>query len=355
MQQNCAKKRKKPEEGKSLHAAMWKPYMRSGDRLILLADEKDIVCASADLQGRRNNMEDEHINAEVCVKNRTNKMRIFGVCDGHGGAVCSRFLSQNLAQHVSKYLCNSDPMDAKSVAAALVGAFAKCEEAFEAEHKREDSGSTCCLLVYFAEHKLFYIANCGDSRAIVFDSLEQASNGTQVTSDHSPDVAAERKRIEEIGGFVTSMPVQNSAAEANNAKAFVHRVNGSIAVSRSFGDVSLRPYIVETPDVFGPFLVTNERNNAVLLACDGAFESNTTEELCAEVERVAKKCIEDDQFEQMTAAQRRRTQSSTIPVCARKKIELRQTLAIANAVRQYAYERGSNDNITAVCLQFLFE
>ena len=80
--------------------------------------------------------------------------------------------------------------------------------------KGEDkSGSTavCCLI----SPTHFYIANCGDSRAVL------CRNGVPAvyTQDHKPSVPAEKKRIQEAGGSV-----------------MIHRVNGTLAVSRALGD-----------------------------------------------------------------------------------------------------------------------
>jgi serine/threonine protein phosphatase PrpC len=61
----------------------------------------------------------------------------------------------------------------------------------------------------------YYVANIGDSRAVL------CRNGQPVplSTDHKPDLPSERNRIEKAGGFVTD-----------------GRVNGTLNLSRSFGD-----------------------------------------------------------------------------------------------------------------------
>lgn len=77
----------------------------------------------------------------------------------------------------------------------------------------DKSGSTAVSTLISPTH--FYIANCGDSRAVL------CRNGVAAvcTMDHKPTVAAEKKRIQDAGGSV-----------------MIHRVNGSLAVSRALGD-----------------------------------------------------------------------------------------------------------------------
>lgn len=77
----------------------------------------------------------------------------------------------------------------------------------------DKSGSTAVCTLISPTH--FYIANCGDSRAVLCRNGEAAV----CTMDHKPTVAAEKKRIQDAGGSV-----------------MIHRVNGSLAVSRALGD-----------------------------------------------------------------------------------------------------------------------
>ncbi len=306
------------------------------DKLILLANEKKVVASVAELQGRRPSMEDSHINSQL---NGNKKVRIFGVCDGHGGPICSQFLRDNLAKYIAMELSDADLQNPETVKSSITHAFSKCEEAFETMNHNDFSGSTCCLLLYFEDLNVFYIANCGDSRAIVFSDIAiGASQGQLVTTDHKPDLASERMRIEAMGGTIYSIPYQK-----NNTTQYVHRVNGILSVARSFGDQQLRPFITEKPDVFGPYPVSCRLNSAVLLACDGAFECNTCEEVCANISDVVTKS-----FRQELTNKSHITRS-------KEKIgpEARRALAISNGVLKYAFDQGSEDNITAIFIQFL--
>ena len=61
----------------------------------------------------------------------------------------------------------------------------------------------------------YYVANIGDSRAV----LSRGGQVVPLSFDHKPDLTEERNRIEKAGGFVKE-----------------GRVNGTLSLSRSFGD-----------------------------------------------------------------------------------------------------------------------
>lgn len=83
----------------------------------------------------------------------------------------------------------------------------------EKNNPEDKSGSTAVCV--FISPEYFYIANCGDSRAILCRKGVPAVS----TIDHKPTMESERKRIREAGGSV-----------------MIGRVNGSLAVSRALGD-----------------------------------------------------------------------------------------------------------------------
>lgn len=105
----------------------------------------------------------------------------------------------------------------------------------------------------------------GDSRAVV-----AGKNEIFGTEDHKPYLEKERKRIEGAGGSV-----------------MIQRINGSLAVSRAFGDYEYKDdprlpadqqLVSPEPDVY-----IRERNlendQFMVVACDGIYDVMTNEEL----------------------------------------------------------------------------
>lgn len=299
------------------------------NHLCLLENSKKLVAAFADMKGKRWSMEDSHINSRY-----NDNVRIFGVCDGHGGSTCSEFLQKNLCKHIFATLnATVNVRNASLMKILLCIAFQKCETEFELLHKNDTSGSTCCILIYFERLNLYYVANCGDSRAIFCSNVYDFTSANVITTDHKPNLASEKFRIESLGGFVSDFAYMKFGRQEH-----VYRVQGVLSVSRSFGDQQLRPYIKETPDVFGPF--TSTKNSCVLIACDGAFENNTTEELSENISLVVKLCAE----EELRLSNSKKCEIS---------YEAARSLTIVSQVLNFAYKKGSEDNISAIFLQFL--
>jgi serine/threonine protein phosphatase PrpC len=118
------------------------------------------------------------------------------------------------------------------------------------------SGGSTAVVAYFKGPELF-LANVGDSRAVL---CQNDGKALRVTTDHKPDLPAERERIEKSGGWI-----KNGA------------ITGTLAVSRALGDFSYKPFISCEPDVFGPFRFLEE-SLFLILACDGLWDVVTDEE-----------------------------------------------------------------------------
>ena len=97
-----------------------------------------------------------------------------------------------------------------------------------------------------------YIANCGDSRAV----LCRQGKALQMTDDHKPEREDEAERVELAGGQVLYW----------NG----HRVMGILAMSRAIGDRGLRPYVIPEPEV--TMLTRCEEDDFLLLASDGLWD-----------------------------------------------------------------------------------
>ena len=74
--------------------------------------------------------------------------------------------------------------------------------------------------------------------------MSRWSNGNdisaiQLTVDHVASSAVEQKGIIERGGFISQ-------------SGGIDRVNGSLAVSRSLGDIKLAPFLSQTPHISKP-------------------------------------------------------------------------------------------------------
>ncbi|EFC41152.1 predicted protein [Naegleria gruberi] len=129
----------------------------------------------------------------------------------------------------------------------------------------DDSGSTATTLTVkrIGKDKLEVIcANAGDSRTV----LHYKGKTEPMSYDHKPQVNSEKARI-------------------SKAKSYVEfgRVNGTLAVSRGFGDLSYKKYdklpqeeqaVIPLPEVKRVVVDLNDNSeyNFAVLACDGVWD-----------------------------------------------------------------------------------
>lgn len=122
--------------------------------------------------------------------------------------------------------------------------------------------SGCTAIVALLKHNELFIANAGDSRAV----LCRDGNAIALSNDHKPTNLEERERIINAGGFI-------------NEIGGVCRVNGNLNLSRAIGDlryktnIDLDPalqIITAEPDV--KRIEITSRDRFLVMACDGIWD-----------------------------------------------------------------------------------
>lgn len=121
---------------------------------------------------------------------------LYGVYDGHGP----------LGHYVSEYACTNLPhiflsqcREGKSPNEAFPIAFLHVQKLIEKESQEKNidaemSGTTCTMAYHDMKSQRLWLAHVGDSRSIIADS--NGKSCVPLTTDHKPDLPAEKKRIE---------------------------------------------------------------------------------------------------------------------------------------------------------------
>uniref|UniRef100_A0A0D6R6R4 protein-serine/threonine phosphatase n=1 Tax=Araucaria cunninghamii TaxID=56994 RepID=A0A0D6R6R4_ARACU len=169
-------------------------------------------------------MEDYHVAEFTQVQGH--ELGLYAIFDGHLGNSVASYLQKHLFQNIL-----SEEEFWAHPSRAIIKAYDKTDKAI-LRHTTEFArgGSTAVTAILIDGQKL-WVANVGDSRAI----LSQRGRAIQLSVDHEP--STERRSIENKGGFVSNIPGD------------VPRVNGQLAVSRAFGDRSLKSHLRSDPDV----------------------------------------------------------------------------------------------------------
>lgn len=146
------------------------------------------------------------------------------------------------------------------------------------------------------EKRVLYVANVGDSRAV----LCRNGKAIRLSYDHRASDPLEQQRIRDSGGFVVN-----------------DRVSGMLAVTRSLGDAEMKEYVVGRP-YCSETIIDDEKDDFLIMACDGLWDVCTDQEACDLVKDISN----DPQ------------------------------IAAKNLVK-YALERESTDNLTVMFIKFI--
>jgi protein phosphatase 2C family protein 2/3 len=142
--------------------------------------------------------EDRAVAVLACVGEEVGKHTVsyFAVFDGHGGAGCSQFLQSKLID-----LLLDSPDFPEYPESALKDAIQEADCYFRHIYRdgtRMPDPSGSCAIICLVVDSIAYIANTGDSRAIL--SLRKGSHSINLSKEHRPSNHAERQRVKEAGG-----------------------------------------------------------------------------------------------------------------------------------------------------------
>ncbi|XP_076288974.1 protein phosphatase 1B isoform X2 [Lasioglossum baleicum] len=216
------------------------------------------------MQGWRTEMEDAH-RAIIGLNDSLSDWSYFAVFDGHAGALASA----HSAEHLLECIIQTEEFKAEDVIKGIYSGFLRFDNEMrdlpEMSSGTDKSGSTAVCA--FISPKNIYIANCGDSRAV----LCQAGCPVFSTRDHKPVLPAEKERIQNAGGSV-----------------MIQRVNGALAVSRALGDYEYKnlkdrgpcEQLVSPEPEISVLDRDYEHDEFLVLACDGIWDVMHNEDLC---------------------------------------------------------------------------
>lgn len=172
-------------------------------------------------RGRRRDMQDAHVVAR-CERSG---WCVFAVADGHGGRGAVDALQPWVAPAVVGALSGARErkedgrFDEADVARRLQTAVADLDTRLYAELRgaRRTSGTTLVLAAFHPRTRQLFVANVGDSRAVLADA--RTGEVLLATEDHTAKQPGEARRVRTAGGAVER-----------------GRVGGVLAPSRALGD-----------------------------------------------------------------------------------------------------------------------
>ena len=202
----------------------------------------------------------------------------------------------------------------------MIEAFEKAENEFfkifckNSEQVSDYSGS-CALVAIIFDNKI-YLANIGDSRAIM--SINGGTKVKQLTLDHKPNNIKEFERAIKNGSKVylddyddldrdaskiefikdkkmLEKIIEKKGKSEDDDEEKIFRVYPSdLAVMRTIGDIRAKKKeyggipgtIINTPEIF--IYDINCNDDFIVMGCDGIFDDLSNHEICSAVWKVLK-------------------------------------------------------------------
>jgi len=219
----------------------------------------NVEVAIAATQGHRKAMEDfysiiHHWNELFGFKDQE-EQAFFAIYDGHSGRAAAEYAKTHLHVNLAR-----DPAFKTDLFGAIQNCYSKTDYLFNLMAGREGMTSGTTAVTVLVRAKKMYIANVGDSEAV----LCQNGKARVVTFAHLPDKAGEKERIYKSGGTVVWYGTW--------------RVNGLLSVSRSIGDNSLKDVCIPVP--FISELERSPKDEFLILATDGLWDVVSYQEAC---------------------------------------------------------------------------
>ncbi|XP_010531120.1 PREDICTED: probable protein phosphatase 2C 46 [Tarenaya hassleriana] len=158
-----------------------------------------------------------------------------GVYDGHGGPETSRYINDHLFRHLRRFATEQQSMSVD----VIKKAYQATEEGFLSVVTKQWSMKpqiaavgSCCLVGVICNGNL-YVANVGDSRAVLGRLMKATGEviAIQLSSEHNVAIESVRQEMHSLHPDDSHIVVM---------KHNVWRVKGLIQVSRSIGDVYLK-------------------------------------------------------------------------------------------------------------------
>jgi serine/threonine protein phosphatase PrpC len=208
-------------------------------------------------QGPRESMEDTYTIEEIELRpqgvNMPQTNPLFAIMDGHGGEGCTKYVQQNLGQFLKEEIQKAEDLSDKAIYNAFCRTFAKLSDEWRAKQNTcvpDLSGSTV-LIALILDYKELWIANVGDSRAV----LGQSTRAFQLSEDAKPVKEKYQNDVLSRGGSI-----------------LFNRVDGNLDMTRSIGDL-YHPSVWPHPDIrkFDLTKLKPDTQNLLMLASDGLW------------------------------------------------------------------------------------
>lgn len=188
-------------------------------------------------------------------------LSFFAVYDGHSTQTIAEMLANKLDDYIMEGLHEN-----KDISTSIKEAFIKIENEVAAmlgEWRPRGGSTALCGVIYGGN---LYVANLGDSRAVMF----QSENYKSLSNLHDFTNENERIYVENKGGIVLN-----------------NRLEGELAVSRSIGDIRYKHLMNKEPEIIVHQI--HENDEYLILGTDGFWNGLDPEQTLSTIKMLKEK------------------------------------------------------------------
>jgi len=201
---------------------------------------------------------------------------LFGAYDGHGEG--GELVAQYCLHQIPLRLEQHEAFKRGDFKTAFTDVFLEVDEDLSHQTEIEPLYSGCTAVVALVQGENIFLANAGDSRAVLAyrdsDSKDQRLVALDLTVDQNPDSPGEQERIEKMGGFVSPPPEEGLSARVWLDAKYTQI---GLAMARSLGDHAVKPVGVIAEPVVSHHKLRDE-DDFMIIATDGVWEFLSSQE-----------------------------------------------------------------------------
>jgi integrin-linked kinase-associated serine/threonine phosphatase 2C len=209
----------------------------------------------------------------------------YAVFDGHGtsgkeasNSACD-FMLSFISRHAEKI---AESEDDETIMKLLHNMFMKADESLQTVGVDMDFSGTTCVCV-LAKGTTLYVANAGDSRAVLGRITPQNRFAVELTQDHRPHVKSERDRILKQGGLIRK--ISNTEGPVGPYRIWADEDGPGLGLTRCLGNFSGKKIgIISAPLV--QKINLKEADQFVVIATDGLWDVMTSTEVVSFILRL---------------------------------------------------------------------
>jgi len=214
-----------------------------------------------------------------CAMERfTDHCHFLAVYDGHGSS--GREASQAANDYIQTYLERNAKKIKTFTNDRQRESFLK--QGFKtAESKLKNSGidytnsGTCCISVFIQKNKC-YIANLGDSRAVLYRTTAKEKQAIELSRDHKPTRPDEKDRITRAGGRVERLI--HDGVPVGPYRVWADDEGPGIAMTRTLGDLQAKKIgLISEPEI--ECLDLTPHDNFIVIGSDGLWDVMSSAEV----------------------------------------------------------------------------